>query len=81
MATIINTPRTADEGTGTGVVIGILAVVLLVILFLLFGLPYLRDRGVPQTGNGGANINVQLPDTGSTNPSGSASGGTSGTNQ
>lgn len=61
MATIVNTP--AERDSGTGVVIGVLAVVLLVLLALLFGLPYLRNRGVPATDTG-TNINVELPNVG-----------------
>jgi hypothetical protein len=74
MATIVNTPGETREvdNSGTGVVIGVLAVILLVLLALLFGLPYLRNRGVPA--DNGTNINVQLPGTGNT---GGASGGAS----
>ncbi|MBX4198384.1 hypothetical protein KW782_03560 [Candidatus Parcubacteria bacterium] len=83
MATIINSPGEVRdaESSGTGVVIGILAVILLAVLFLLFGLPYLRNNGVPA--DSGTNINVELPnagggtDTGGTGGTG-ASGGTGG---
>lgn len=71
MATIVNTPGEVreTEGTGTGVVIGILAVILLAILFLLFGLPYLRNNGAPAAGT---DINVSLPDVNT----GAGTGGT-----
>jgi hypothetical protein len=76
MATIINNPAEREvESTGTGVVIGILAVILLAVLFLLFGLPYLRNGGSPATTggtSGSANLNVDLPG------SGSVTGGASG---
>jgi hypothetical protein len=76
MATIINTPGEVreSEGTGTGVVIGILAVILLAILFLLFGLPYLRNNGAPATS--GTDINVSLPDvnTGTNGTGGTGAG-------
>ncbi|MDQ3014792.1 MAG: hypothetical protein M3Q73_02940 [bacterium] len=70
MATIVNTPGEVRESSGTGVVIGILAVILLAILFLLFGLPYLRNNGAPATT--GTDINVNLPDVGA----GAGTGGT-----
>jgi hypothetical protein len=59
MATVINNPS-ETQGTGTGVVIGILVVLLLAILFLVFGLPYLRDGGTAQPSTS-ASLNVQLP--------------------
>lgn len=71
MATIVNTPGEVRESSGTGVVIGILAVILLAILFLLFGLPYLRNNGAPAT-TGPAEVNVNLPDVGA----GAGTGGT-----
>jgi hypothetical protein len=76
MATVINNPG-GTEGSGTGVVVGILIVVLVVILLLVFGLPYLRNRGVPApANNGGANINVQLPDTSGGAPAPTSNGAT-----
>ncbi|MCC2631072.1 MAG: hypothetical protein K0S38_881 [Candidatus Paceibacter sp.] len=66
MATVINNPSQADSSTGTGVVIGILAVILLAVLFLFFGLPYLRDRGTAQPSGPSASLNVELPTGGDT---------------
>lgn len=68
MATIINNPgstrevrevRDDDSGTGAGLLLGILIIVVLAVLFVLFGLPYLRQSAAPTTG--GTNINVELP--------------------
>jgi hypothetical protein len=75
MATIVNTPGEARDNSGTGVVIGVLAVILLVLLALLFGLPYLRNRGVPATDTG-TNINVELPNVGGGVSTGGQTGGT-----
>lgn len=77
MPTVINNPSSSDTGTGNGVVVGILLIVLLAILFLIFGLPYLRNRGTANPA--GTNINVTLPSGGSANggTSGGASGGAS----
>ncbi len=58
MTTVINTP--AKESSGTGVVIGILLVVFLAILFLMFGLPYLRNGGTAQP-DASATLNVDIP--------------------
>jgi UPF0716 family protein affecting phage T7 exclusion len=72
MPTVINNPTNSDTGTGNGVVIGILLVVFLAILFLIFGLPYLRNRGTANPA--GTNINVTLP-SGDNSANGGASGG------
>ena len=63
MATVIHERQEQErdyDGAGTGIVVGILVVVLLAILFLVFGLPYLSNRGtgVP---SGNTTINVELP--------------------
>jgi hypothetical protein len=71
MATVINNPSQA-ESSGTGVVIGVLVVVLLAILFLMFGLPYLSNRGTAQPSGASATLNVDLPTGGNT---GGATGG------
>jgi hypothetical protein len=68
MATIINTPGTTESNSGNGVIVGVLMVVFLAILFLIFGLPYLRQGANPAPAGGGASINVDLP-------SGGANGG------
>lgn len=73
MATVINNPSESDAGSGNGVVIGILLVVFLAILFLIFGLPYLRNRGTAAPS--GTNINVTLPTGGSANGGAGSTGG------
>jgi hypothetical protein len=73
MTTVINTPSgSSSEGSGSGVIVGVLIVVLLAVLLLIFGLPYLRNRGTATPGTGSATINVQLPE-------GIGTGGTGGT--
>lgn len=46
MATIVNTPAgTADSGSGMGMFFGVLALLVLVVMFVLFGLPAIRGGG------------------------------------
>jgi Na+-driven multidrug efflux pump len=65
MTTIINTPPGTTEDSSTGLIIGIIFGVLIVVLFLVFGVPYLRNRTAPpQTQtvpNGDTTINVTVP--------------------
>jgi hypothetical protein len=70
MATVINNPGQTSDNSGTGVVIGILLVVFLAILFLMFGLPYLRNRGTAEPSGTSASINVDLPTGGGANSGG-----------
>lgn len=64
MATIINNPGEAREGSsGVGIVVGVLVAVILVGLFVVFGLPAIRG-GTPAPSNGGVDVNVQLPAAG-----------------
>lgn len=86
MATIVNNPSDADT-SGTGVVVGIVIALLVLILFFVFGLPYLRNNQTPQAPSTGSpnstDINVTVPpsssnsgSTGGTGSSGSGVGGT-----
>jgi hypothetical protein len=69
MATIINNPATTEResGSGMGVIIGIILVLLVAFLFLYYLLPVLQNAGratsptvqVPDK----INVNVQTPDT------------------
>ena len=52
MATVVNTPSNTDSGS-TGVLMGILLIVAMVLLFYFFGLPLIRGGY-----NGGAQLNV-----------------------
>lgn len=67
MATVINNPDTVhhtdrverhvverSEGGGMGFLIGLLAIVILAVLFFVYALPALRNTGT----RGGTNINV-----------------------
>lgn len=40
MATIINTPAQADNSNGLGFLLGLLLVLAFVVLFFIYGLPY-----------------------------------------
>jgi hypothetical protein len=73
MATIINNPGETRSESGTGVVVGILLVIFLAILFLIFGLPYLRNRGTAAP-SGGASLNVTLPAGDNTGGAGGGAG-------
>ena len=60
MTTVINSPRSDSEGIA-GVVIGFIVVLLLVVLFVVYGLPMMRGSAPAE--NSGVNIDVQLPAT------------------
>ena len=64
MTTIINNPNGGSDNTGTGVLVGVLVTLLIIILVLLFGLPYLKNRGAPMpesSTSDSTNINVTIP--------------------
>jgi hypothetical protein len=69
MATIINNPTagTPAEDSSVGVIVGILAVVLLAVLFFIFVYPSINNSAATPTDTGGTNINVELPDVNTTN--------------
>ncbi len=72
MATIINTPGSGESDSGAGLVVGIIIAIVLIGLFVIYGVPALRRNQAP---SGGTNINVSLPaGGGSTN--GAPAGGT-----
>lgn len=70
MATIINNPSSGDssESSGVGVVVGVLVAILLVAVFIIFGLPALRSQSAPEAANSGTgseiNVDVNLPEGG-----------------
>ncbi len=67
MATIINNPGDSrpvvEDGSGVGVVVGLIIAVILVILFFLFAWPAIQGNtaATPSTSNPGVNVNVTLP--------------------
>lgn len=68
MTTIINTPPSVDSAdSGLGLVLGIIVAIMILVLFFIYGLPYIRDNSTPK--NDSINVNVQLPSTNQT-PSG-----------
>lgn len=61
MTTIINTPPAVESSdSGLGIVFGVILAILIVVLFLVYGLPMIRNSN-PPAANGGINVNVQLP--------------------
>lgn len=61
MATVINNPSGGDDSS-VGVIVGIVAIVLLVILFFVYALPAIRGTNASAPAQtSGAQINVTLP--------------------
>ncbi len=54
MATIVNNPGTSREGSGAGLVVGLIVAIVLVALLVIYGLPFLRGTA----NNAGTTINV-----------------------
>lgn len=64
MATIVNTPvPAAQENNGMGFLLGVILLIVVAVLFLLYGIPYLRNSFAGPTVNvpGRINVNVQTP--------------------
>lgn len=57
MTTIVNTPTTPTESGGTGMMIGFTIFAVVVIVFLMFGLPAIRRMGPVQV-NVPAQVNI-----------------------
>lgn len=57
MATVINNPGGTSEGSGMGVVIGVILAIIVIGLFLIYGLPKMRGNTSPSN----VDVNVQLP--------------------
>lgn len=75
MATIVNNPGPSNtDGSGVGMVIGIILAIIVIALFIIYGVPAMRGGNTgPSTPTGGtnANINVQIPvPSGATNTNG-----------
>ncbi len=52
MTTIIN-PGSSDSGNGVGTILGVVLVIIVLILFFVYGLPALRNDG-----NGSTDVNL-----------------------
>jgi len=60
MTTIVNTPPNSESSSsGAGIVIGVIASFVLVVLFFIFALPAIRANMAPKSDN--ININIELP--------------------
>lgn len=70
MATVINNPSTESRGTGesAGFLIGIVVAVLLLILFVIYGLPRIQNINPATTQPTETNINVTNPPSQSQTP-------------
>ncbi|MBV9462617.1 MAG: hypothetical protein JO317_00165 [Verrucomicrobiae bacterium] len=77
MATVVNNPGNGDTGSGMGFIVGILVVVILGIVFFVYGLPALKNNtsSAPTTTEHKIDVNVG---GGSGSSSGSGSGSSSG---
>lgn len=66
MATIVNNPqpgdnRTVESGDGIGIIAGVIIAILLIVLFVVYGLPALNGRNQATTPTPGTDVNVTLP--------------------
>ena len=64
MATIINNPAGGGENSsdsGLGFILGIVIAIILIILFFVYGLPYLRRSQGPAPTISSTNINLTVP--------------------
>lgn len=57
MATVINNPGDNSDGSGMGMVVGVILAIVIIGLFLVYGLPRLRGNNTPSN----VDVNVQLP--------------------
>ena len=68
MTTVINNPGNGDGGDSViGLVVGVLILVLVGVLFFVYGLPAIRNATAPSK-DGAININVKMPDNPITTP-------------
>jgi len=59
MSTVINNPSSDGEGGATGLIIGIMLVIVIGALFFIYGLPAIRGANAPQ--QGAIDVNIKLP--------------------
>lgn len=76
MATVVNNPGTNSDSAGaSGMLIGVVLVIAVLLLFWIFGLPYFSGNGAsntqpttiennmqPPADEGDTNVNVPIPD-------------------
>ena len=68
MATIINNPPTSqtpapsDGGNVVGIILGVVLVVVVIFLFMRYGIPAMRGVQNTNSGSAGTTINVPVPD-------------------
>ncbi len=68
MTTVINNPGGERDGSGSGFILGVVVVVLLIVLFGVYGFPFLRGDKAPepQQEDKTINVEVQIPTNGTT---------------
>ncbi len=69
METVINTPSKLDGSSGVSLIIGILIALVLVVLFLVYGLPAIRNQNAQAYS---VKINVNTPASPTPTPDSSA---------
>ncbi len=68
MTTVINNPGGEGDGSGSGIILGVVFVILLIVLFGVYGFPFLKGDKAPepQQEDDTINVEVQLPTMGTT---------------
>lgn len=66
MATIVNTPASTDNNSGTGFLLGVILLIAFFLLFFFYGLPFIGQMiqgfGSPQVNiPGKVDVNVNTP--------------------
>ena len=59
MATIINNPGDSGKGSSTGIIVGVIVVLVLLGLFFVYALPALRGSNAPEATT--IDLNVDVP--------------------
>ncbi len=72
MPTVINNPSGGDNSSGLGMIVAVLVIVILAVIFFVYGVPALRGVNNQQP----ANINVQVPVPGTGDNGGNTGGNT-----
>lgn len=67
MTTVINNPGGEGDGSGSSFILGVVVVILLIVLFGVYGFPFLRKDAAPAPKNDDTlKVEVQLPTMGTT---------------
>lgn len=69
MTTVSNNPGGEGDGSGSGFILGVVVVILLIVLFGVYGFPFLKGDKAPEpqkNDDNTINVEVQLPTNGTT---------------